>query len=598
MPGLTGFISAARGDAADGRLERMVERLRHESLYVTGTWRRPELGLHLGWAVHPGSFSDGLPVWNERQDLALFFCGEEFSGPQSDGGSLRRLVQRYEAEGDAFVHSLNGWFCGVLVDLREAKVVLFNDRYGLGRVYWHENADGFFFASEARSLLALHPVLRELDPVGLGEQLSVGCVMQNRTLFRGVSVLPGGSRWTFLPGGRARRESYFRPKVWEAAAPLRPEEYQQQLGETFARVLPRYLRGPQPVGMSLTGGLDGRMIMAAARLAAGQLPCYTFGGPVRDCADVRLARRIAHACGQPHQTLRLGREFFAAFPELAARAIRVSSGTMDVTGAAELHVNRLARAIAPVRLTGNYGSEILRGNVAFRPARGVDAVWAPELAEHIRAAARTYDQELRAGSRLSFIAFKQVPWHHYGRLSVEQSQLTLRSPYLDNDLVALQYRAPEALASSPMPALRFVAEHQESLAAIPTDRGLRWRPVPLWTAWQHAWQELTVRAEYAMDYGMPPALARCDRWLRWLRWERLFLGRHKFCHFRTWYRDELAGFVQSVLLDARTFGRPWWRRAAVERLVREHTSGRANHTLSLHRLLSCELIHRELLENA
>ena len=48
--------------------------------------------------------------------------------------------------------------------------------------------------------------------------------------------------------------------------------------------------------MSLTGGLDSRMILAWAQAAPGSLPCYTFGGPYRDCADVRIARQLATIC--------------------------------------------------------------------------------------------------------------------------------------------------------------------------------------------------------------------------------------------------------------------------------------------------------------
>src|SRR5262249_59340202 len=91
----------------------------------------------------------------------------------------------------------------------------------------------------------------------------------------------------------------------------------------------------------------------------------------------------------------------------------------------ELYANRIARQIAPVRLTGNYGSEILRGNVAFRPGKLTETLLEPEFAQSVRTAGATYQAE-RNGRPLSFIAFKQVPWHHYARLAVEQSQLTLR----------------------------------------------------------------------------------------------------------------------------------------------------------------------------
>ncbi len=119
--------------------------------------------------------------------------------------------------------------------------------------------------------------------------------------------------------------------------------------------------------MSLTGGLDGRIIMAWANVSPGKLPCYTFGSTYHDCTDLRIARVVARLCRQPHHTIVLDTQFFRDFQKLAEKAILVSDGSMDVTGSVEIYVNQIAKNIAPIRLTGNYGSEILRGNVAFRP---------------------------------------------------------------------------------------------------------------------------------------------------------------------------------------------------------------------------------------
>ena len=45
-----------------------------------------------------------------------------------------------------------------------------------------------------------------------------------------------------------------------------------------------------PLAMSLTGGLDSRMILAWHKPSPGSLPCYSFGGTFRDSQDVLLAR--------------------------------------------------------------------------------------------------------------------------------------------------------------------------------------------------------------------------------------------------------------------------------------------------------------------
>ena len=61
---------------------------------------------------------------------------------------------------------------------------------------------------------------------------------------------------------------------------------------------------------------------------------------------------------------------------------------------------------------------------------------------------------------------------------------------------------------------------------------------------RHLYQEFTVKSEYAYDYGMPQWLAGIDHVLAPLHLERLFLGRHKFYHFRVWYRDKLSQYVK------------------------------------------------------
>ena len=91
---------------------------------------------------------------------------------------------------------------------------------------------------------------------------------------------------------------------------------------------------------------------------------------------------------------------------------------------------------------------------------------------------------------------------------------------------------------------------------------------------------------------MPQWLARLDHALAPLHLERLFLGRHKFYHFRVWYRDALAGYVREMLLDPRTLSRPYLDRRAVEAIVRGHLKGGRNYTTEIHKLLSLELFHR------
>jgi asparagine synthase (glutamine-hydrolysing) len=606
----------------------MAEVMRHEPFHKVGSLQARQDGLAAGWALDADPACTANPVWNPAHDICLVRTGEiHADGDEADVercGSLDgpALLRRYEALGSGFVDALDGCFAALVIDLRHHRVLLVNDRHGLCRIYLHVERGAWHLASEAKALLRLLPSTRQLDDTGLAEHLSCGCALGGRTLFRNVSLLPPASRWIFSSGRLIRRERYVDPRAVEALPILSEGDYLARLTELFPRLLRRQLGGQRHIGVSLTGGLDGRMIMACCAEVPTELSCYTFGGPLRDCHDVQLARRVAQACGRKHQVIRVGEDFLDHFLDLATQAVYLSDGALDVSGAVELHVNRLARQIAPVRLTGNYGSEVLRRNIAFRPQPLPGGVFAAALEQASHLAAQTY-AELTHMPRLAVVTRRQLAWHHPARLAVEQSQLTLRSPYLDQALVQLAWQAPATLRTSPRAALHVVAQLCPALAAIPTDRGLLhapcnarqhglletlptgatsdWRRPGIWkrgrTGVDHLLREASFRAEYAWDYGMPqwllPLERACSRWHP----ERLFLGRHKFYHFRTWYRDRLSEPLRQVLLDPPALNRPHLAHpATLPRLLEEHLNGQRNHTSALHQLLSIELIHRQFID--
>lgn len=605
MPGIAGVIGKTGGEG-DAIVASMIASRMHAPHYVSGRYASETLRLCVGWTHHKGSFADVLPVWNDARSACLIFSGENFverdalvfAGLSSgtDTNNARYLMDLYEARGISFVKELNGWFSGLVIDLRRKEAVLFNDRYGLGRIYYHEGADAFYFASEAKALLNVLPGLRRIDPRGLAESVSCGTVLQDRTLFSGLGLLPTASQWRLLPAP-IRKERYFSSSEWEQQPRLPADQFYDAFKDTFARILPKYLKASAPVAMSLTGGLDGRMIMAFANAAPGALPTYSFNGPYRDCADLRLARRIASLRGQSHTEIRIEPDFFQHFSQLAEKSAYISDGLMDASGAVELYVNERARKIAPVRLTGNYGSEIIRSNVAFRPTKLDLAFLAPDIARLAAETADTYRAE-RCEPTLSFIAFRQTPWHHYSRLSIEQSQLTVRSPYLDNELVALMYRAPTEIRAGRDTSLRLIHDGGPGISAIPTDRGEIYGDNSMIGRARVFLAELLAKAEYAYDYGMPQRLSAVDRILAPLHPERLLLGHQKFYHFRVWYRDQLADCLKEILLDPKSRSRPYLAPGALERMVLEHTTGARNWTRELQRALALELAHRTLIERS
>jgi asparagine synthase (glutamine-hydrolysing) len=157
--------------------------------------------------------------------------------------------------------------------------------------------------------------------------------------------------------------------------------------------------------------------------------------------------------------------------------------------------------------------------------------------------------------------------------------------------VRTNYRAPQSALITNEMRLRLIAEGNPALRQIATDRASS-SSRGVTNAVVNAYQELTFKAEYAYDYGMPQLASRADHLVSWLHLEQLFLGRHKYYHFRVWYRDALSKYVREMLLDERTLSRPYWDRRAVESVVRGHLDEGRNYTSEIHTLLTVELIHR------
>lgn len=597
MPGIVGLISKMPRERAEAQLRQMAQAIRHESFYSSGTWADPAQEVYVGWATRQGSFADDMPLHNEKGDIALIFSGEEFPEPgivtalKERGHSIvpnepSYLVHRYEEEPD-FPKGLNGRFHGLVADRVRGTVLLFNDRYGLQRLYYHEAKDAFYFASEAKAILKVCPALRAVDGRGLAEFITCGCVLENRTLFPDIHVLPPGAAWIFRGGALESKGTYFSPREWEQEEPLKPEEYYRRLRDVFVRNLPRYFNGTERAGVSLTGGLDTRIIMAWHKAEPNSLPCYTFGSMYRDNEDVKLARRVAKICGQPHQVIVTGDEFLSRFAHYAERSVYLTDACVDLSRSPDLYVNEKVREIAPARIVGTYGSEILLQAVMFKAEEPVAGLFHTEVSQQFGEARETYDSA-RRGHPVTFVAFRQSPWHHYGVLGLEQTQVAIRSPYLDNDVVQTVYKAPGPMEVNEQARLRLIQEGNPALARLRTDRGIG----GLNKGFTRVGLEFLFKAEYAYDMGMPQWVAQIDHMFRLFRLERLWLGRHKVFHFRVWYRDQLANYVREILLDPRSLARPYIEPKAVRTVVEGHIKGNRNYTTEIHRLLTLELAHR------
>ena len=72
----------------------------------------------------------------------------------------------------------------------------------------------------------------------------------------------------------------------------------------------------------------------------------------------------------------------------------------------------------------------------------------------------------------------------------------------------------------------------------------------------------------------------------------------KYLHYRSWFRRDLAEFINDVLVDARTRQVPFWNSSFLESLASDHIRGCKNYVLELNAVLTLEAAARLLLRDA
>lgn len=612
MPGITGLIIIRPRGNEENLLKIMQQSILHESFYKQGIYLEKQHGYLIGYAATQNSFADCMPVFNEKKDIVLFFTGECYDdtwvqsdlkskGHQFKPGNASCLVHRYEELGEGLFKELNGWFHGVILDLRQNKVFLFNDRYGIRRLYIYESPDFIAFASEAKALLRAIPELREISYQGVGEFLVYDCVLQNRTYFPKIQLLPPGSLWTYQ-NGKLDKKSYVNMAGLENQLKLNIEQFKEELTDTFKNRLPRYFQGG-PVGLGLTGGLDTRSIIACRNPEPGELPCYTFTGSYKDILDARLAPKVAKACGQKHTKIVLQDEkLIKEYPFWVEKATFISDGLEGTDKADVLYFNSIAREIAPVRMTGKYGSQVLKGIFGFKPRPPEPEIINPEFKPYLEMAEKTA-QDFSKIHPLTFLLQGAIPWWWNSFVALETSQIEIRSPFLDNDFIRVLYRAPELPPDFGIKfELSLIARCKPELMNIPTTGTHGGKGIKAIAELKRLWILSLMMLDKAynhedLPYNLTHAFAKIDKKIITpLHLDHIISGHAEFRRYRRWYRDELSGYIKDILLNEKTLTRPYWNRKGLIKVVNDHINGRGNYLREIRKALQIELLHRVLIE--
>jgi len=172
------------------------------------------------------------------------------------------LLTAYMEWKEQCVDFLNGIFAFGIWDEQSQSLFLCRDRLGVKPLFYTEQQDGLFFASEVKALLA-HPLIKAtVNTEGLATIMAVGpSRTPGKSLFQNISELRPGYAMRFSREGL---------RVWQYWQ-LQSKRHEESLDETIDHVrflltdaIERQLVSDVPICTFLSGGLDSSIITGIA----------------------------------------------------------------------------------------------------------------------------------------------------------------------------------------------------------------------------------------------------------------------------------------------------------------------------------------------
>lgn len=616
MPGLCGLVCQAPGTDLPALLAEMLDAMRHHPWYTEQRHHDAAAGLALGRITLGFTNAAPQPAVNEDRSLLAVLEGEVYDYAErrrelaaaghcfATDGHAELILHGFEEHGRDFFRTLHGTFVAAVWDVRGRRLTLVNDRFGMKPLYYALLADRLLFASEIKALLADPDVPRRPDRRGVAQFFAFAQLLGEDTLFEGVRHLPAAAWLTYeARTGRLAADTYWRPEPGPAGT-ASEAELLDRIDAAFKRAVDRRTTDTDHLGLSLSGGLDSRTILAA--LEPGT-PVTTVSMGVEGSMDHQSAARMAALCGCPHHSYYLADRFLADFEKHLRWLVHVTDGhyqSQCVTVPTlplyrELGIEVLLRGHAGelLHMDKAYSYSLDRAALGLRDAAALEA-W---LFDHLRAFvstggagplfAESRPGEMEALAReslrscLADSAHLEPPVHRVWHLFLTQrlrretalsmvefgTLVETRLPFLDNDLVDLLFAAPPGLKLGDTIEAHLLRRRRPDFLAVAN-----------------------------ANTGAPVGAGRLYRLAAKVRMKVLGkLGVKGYKHYEQlgrWLREELRLLVTNLLLDDRCLGRGVLNPDTVRAVVDRHLNQGQNHTFLLMALLIFELGQREFFD--
>lgn len=307
MCGICGIFNLNGEPVSPVNLRKMTDTMLHRGPDGEGFYIDSFIGLgHRRLSIIDLSSAGHQPMITTDGQYAISYNGEVYNFQklrielESLGHQFRSrtdsevILNAYAQWGPECVDRFNGMFAFAVWDKARQKLFLARDRYGIKPLYYTFVNNYFLFASEQKAILTHPEVKREVDLEALLEYFTFQNIFTDKTLLKGVKLLPAGCYATIALGSLNLEDSdlkvtrfwdfYFREPEQKADE----AEYIEELDRLFRQAVNRQLVSDVDVGAYLSGGMDSGSITSVAATQLPYIKTFTCGFDLNSASGLEL----------------------------------------------------------------------------------------------------------------------------------------------------------------------------------------------------------------------------------------------------------------------------------------------------------------------
>ncbi len=310
MPGLIGVtIGDQAGQSVVTRMQDLVTHLAfHIRDTVFSSLSVSASRVHAGTVQlcpQPARAVNGIFVWLDGEIYNASELSARLRNASTESSDADLLAQMY-LQDDTLkaLKEVDGVFSAVIFDSARRRIKLITDRYGLRHLYWLCRHQQLAWSSEPKAFLALPGFTPKISEEVVPEFFQYGYLLEDHAWFENVHLLNPGTVLDFaLSLGTCQESRYW---TWDSIKPIvsiQQDEAVHELARRFSQAVAHHAEAGVPVGVSLSGGLDSRALLAAMPNQPYSIHAVTFGRS--GCDDVRIAAMAAGVKGASHHVVEL-----------------------------------------------------------------------------------------------------------------------------------------------------------------------------------------------------------------------------------------------------------------------------------------------------